>query len=187
MSGTQVVLTGHTALLCSRVGAANPGQPHGRDRGIGDHRQGRTPSAPGTDLVKGEFRGVRGPAGRSPGAQHEQKGWRQLIATQLLEIFGLGIDNGPADAIPDAAARLVHYHALRRGPAGAQSCARAGGYTVGASSRNESRRRLFPCGHRVPSSGPGDRSCGSPADWQDATSLGSRLRWTGCIADLGRV
>jgi hypothetical protein len=31
-------------------------------------------------------------------------------ATQLIAIFGLGIDNGHADATPDVAARLVHYH-----------------------------------------------------------------------------
>ena len=34
------------------------------------------------------------------------RGWRQLTATQRFEIFGQVIDNGPADAIPDAAARL---------------------------------------------------------------------------------
>lgn len=51
---------------------------------------------------------------RSLRAQHEQESWRQLIATQLVETLDQVIDDGPADAIPDAAARLVHHHALRK-------------------------------------------------------------------------
>ena len=117
-----MVLTGHNR---SPVLSGSSCEPRATSWARSRHRRpppGTTPPAPGTDLVNEEFRGVRGPADRSPRAQHEQKRWRQLIATQLLEIFGLGIDNGPANAIPDAAARLVHYHALRRGPAGSKPC-----------------------------------------------------------------
>jgi hypothetical protein len=69
---------------------------------------------PGLIRPAGDSAAFDNQADRSPRAQREQEGWRQLIATQLVETLSQVIDDGPANAIPDAAARLVHHHALRK-------------------------------------------------------------------------
>jgi hypothetical protein len=56
---------------------------------------------PGLISSTGNSAAFEDQVGRSSRVPPEQKGWRQLIA-QLVETLGQVIDNGPADAIPDA-------------------------------------------------------------------------------------